>query len=136
MNFFNQLYHKILSLSSFIEGLFFKIIWCQPVSLSLPVPRSFAMLHSHWKKQTPPQIFPSYLCLLVLLHLGFSPTLYVYTFSTFLGRILKLFMSSLVLTAQPAGCRTPLFCFPEGGAVAQVCSFFLPTNISDSTLFT
>ena len=100
--FFYQLYHQILSSSSFIEGLFFLICWCQPV------PRSFAMLHSHWKKQTPPQIFTSYLCLLVLLYLGFSPTLYVYTFSTFLGRILELFMSTLVLTAQPAGCRTPL----------------------------
>ena len=44
-------------------------------------------------------------------------------------------MSSLVLTAQPAGCRTPLFCFPKGGAVAQVCSFSLCTNISDSTVY-
>ena len=34
-------------------------------------------------------------------------------------------MLSLVLTARPAGSLKPVFCIPEGGAIAQLCGFSL-----------
>lgn len=39
-------------------------------------------------------------------------------------------MSSLVLTRHQAGYRKSLFCFPEGGVIAQFCGFSLPPSVA------
>lgn len=134
--FFYQPYHKILSLNSFTEGFFFffLIFWCQPVPwvfLFLVVLQ--CCIHTGSSRHLLKSSLVTFVCWFCYI-LGFlQPCMHTPSLH-FLEEFLS-FLSSLVLTAQPAGCRTPLFCFPEGGAVAQVCSFSLSTNNSDSTVY-
>lgn len=85
------------------------------------------------KQQTPPWIFVGYLqmgcSVCVVINLGFFLLVFVlakffYLVAFSLGRMLKF----LCLIAYQAGCWKPLFGFAEGGGIACVYGFCLPTN--------